>query len=35
MDEAIAVIIGYLLGSIPPAYLATRLAAGKDIRATF
>ena len=28
----IAIIIGYLLGSIPSAYIATRLAAGKDIR---
>ena len=28
----IAVIIGYLLGSIPSAYIATRLATGKDIR---
>jgi len=28
----IVVIIGYLLGSIPSAYLATRLATGKDIR---
>lgn len=32
MNEAIAVIIGYLLGSTPSAYLATRLATGKDIR---
>ncbi len=32
MTEAIAVIIGYLLGSTPSAYLFTRLAAGKDIR---
>ena len=29
---AIAIIIGYLLGSIPSAYIATRLAKGKDIR---
>ncbi len=28
----IAIVIGYLLGSIPTAYLATRVAAGKDIR---
>ena len=28
----IAIIIGYLLGSIPSAYIATRLATGKDIR---
>jgi len=28
----IAIIIGYLLGSIPSAYIATRLAKGKDIR---
>jgi len=28
----IAIIIGYLLGSIPSAYLATRLTIGKDIR---
>jgi glycerol-3-phosphate acyltransferase PlsY len=28
----IAIIIGYLLGSIPAAYIATRLAKGKDIR---
>jgi len=28
----IAVVIGYLLGSIPSAYIATRLAKGKDIR---
>jgi glycerol-3-phosphate acyltransferase PlsY len=28
----LAVVIGYLLGSIPSAYLATRLAVGKDIR---
>ena len=28
----IAIIIGYLLGSIPSAYLAARLASGKDIR---
>lgn len=28
----IAVLIGYLLGSTPSAYIATRLATGKDIR---
>jgi glycerol-3-phosphate acyltransferase PlsY len=28
----LAVVIAYLLGSIPSAYLATRLAVGKDIR---
>jgi len=28
----IAIVIGYLLGSIPSAYIATRLANGKDIR---
>ena len=28
----IAIVIGYLLGSIPSAYLATRLVTGKDIR---
>jgi acyl phosphate:glycerol-3-phosphate acyltransferase len=28
----IAVIIGYLLGSVPFAYIFTRLAAGKDVR---
>jgi len=28
----IAIIIGYLLGSIPSAYIATRLAKGEDIR---
>lgn len=32
MNEALAIIIGYLLGSIPSAYIATRLAAGRDIR---
>ena len=32
MTEAIAIVVGYLLGSSPSAYLATRLAAGKDIR---
>ena len=28
----IAVVLGYLLGSIPSAYIATRLAVGKDLR---
>ena len=28
----IVITIGYLLGSIPTAYIATRLATGKDIR---
>jgi len=28
----IAIIIGYLLGSIPSAYISTRLVTGKDIR---
>ena len=28
----IAIVIGYLLGSIPSAYIVTRLASGKDIR---
>jgi len=32
VNGIIAIIIGYLLGSIPSAYIATRLAAGKDIR---
>ena len=31
-NEIIAIVIGYLLGSIPSAYIATRLAKGKDIR---
>jgi glycerol-3-phosphate acyltransferase PlsY len=30
--EICAVVIGYLLGSIPSAYIATRLATGQDIR---
>lgn len=30
--EIIAVVLGYLLGSIPTAYIATRIATGKDIR---
>ncbi len=32
MNEALAIIIGYFLGSIPSAYLVTRLVKGKDIR---
>jgi glycerol-3-phosphate acyltransferase PlsY len=36
MDEIvwgiIAIVLGYLLGSIPTAYLATRVATGKDVR---
>ncbi len=32
VKEISAIIIGYLLGSIPSAYIATRLATGKDIR---
>jgi len=32
MYEIIAIVLGYLLGSIPTAYIATRLATGKDIR---
>lgn len=32
MNEAIAIVIGYLLGSMPSAYIVTRLAKGKDIR---
>jgi glycerol-3-phosphate acyltransferase PlsY len=37
MDEIIvrgiiAVVLGYLLGSIPTAYIVTRVAAGKDVR---
>ncbi len=28
----IAIVIGYLLGSIPSAYIAARLATGKDVR---
>ncbi|MFA5629440.1 MAG: glycerol-3-phosphate acyltransferase [Dehalococcoidales bacterium] len=32
MSEALAVIIGYLLGTIPTAYIVTRLWVGKDIR---
>lgn len=32
MTEALAIVLGYLLGSIPSAYLATRWATGGDIR---
>jgi glycerol-3-phosphate acyltransferase PlsY len=32
MSEALAIIIGYLLGSIPAAFIITRLIKGKDIR---
>ncbi len=32
VNEIIAIVIGYLLGSIPPAYIAAHLAKGKDIR---
>ena len=32
MSESLAIVIGYLLGSIPMAYIVTRLAKGKDIR---
>ena len=32
VNEIIAVVLGYLLGSIPTAYIATRVATGKDIR---
>ncbi len=32
MNEALAIIIGYLLGSIPAAFIITRLVKGKDIR---
>ena len=32
VNGVIAIIIGYLLGSIPLAYIITRLATGKDIR---
>jgi len=31
-NPALAVILGYLLGSIPTAYIVTRLAKGKDIQ---
>ncbi len=32
VNEIIAIILGYLLGSIPTAYIVTRIAKGKDIR---
>jgi len=32
INEIIAIVLGYLLGSIPSAYIAARLATGKDIR---
>jgi len=32
IKEIFAIIIGYLLGSIPSAYIAARLVTGKDIR---
>lgn len=32
LSVAIALLLGYVLGSIPSAYLITRLATGKDIR---
>ncbi len=32
VNEIVAVVLGYLLGSIPSAYLVTRIAVGKDIR---
>ncbi len=32
VNEIIAVVLGYLLGSIPTAYIVTRITAGKDIR---
>jgi glycerol-3-phosphate acyltransferase PlsY len=32
VNETVALVIGYLLGSIPTAYIVTRLATGKDIR---
>lgn len=32
VNEIIAIVLGYLLGSIPSAYIATRIATGKDIR---
>ncbi len=32
VNEIIAIVLGYLLGSIPTAYIATRVASGKDIR---
>ncbi len=32
VNEIIALVLGYLLGSIPSGYIVTRLAKGKDIR---
>jgi glycerol-3-phosphate acyltransferase PlsY len=32
VNGIIAVVLGYLLGSIPTAYITTRLAIGKDVR---
>ncbi len=32
VNEIIAIVLGYLLGSIPTAYIVTRAATGKDIR---
>ncbi|MBC8429495.1 MAG: glycerol-3-phosphate acyltransferase [Dehalococcoidia bacterium] len=32
INGIIAVVLGYLLGSIPSAYIATRVATGKDVR---
>jgi len=32
VNGIIAVVLGYLLGSIPTAYIATRLTVGKDVR---
>jgi len=32
VNQALAVFLGYLLGSIPTAYIVTRLAKGSDIR---
>jgi len=32
INEALAIVIGYLLGSIPSAYIVTRLVRSKDIR---
>lgn len=32
VNAILSVVIGYLLGSIPSAYIATRVATGKDIR---
>jgi len=32
VNGIIAVVLGYLLGSIPSAYIATRVATGKDVR---